>query len=256
MKKVNLNNFVHSVKIGFKKNSPGILIGIGITGMTSAIVMSVAATSKALKLIEEAKKEKEVDKLTPMDTVKTTWKCYIPTVVTASLSAACIIGSSSEQTKRNAALATAYTISENAFKEYKEKVVETIGEKKEKEVRDSIAKDEIKRDPVVNREVIITGSGTTLCYDSISKRYFQSSMEKLQRAQNELNRRMISDMYLSLNDFYYEIGLEGTDFGEDLGWYVNKGFIDLNFSSQIADNGEPCLVVGHYEPPTYDYMKY
>ncbi len=65
----------------------------------------------------------------PKDIIKTAWPCYIPAAVGA-ISVFCLIGASSTNLRRNAALATAYTLSESTLKEYQEKVVETIGEKR------------------------------------------------------------------------------------------------------------------------------
>jgi hypothetical protein len=60
-------------------------------------------------------------------------------------------------------------------------------------------------------------------------------------------------MYISVNDFYYEIGLGNTKIGNDLGWHVDNGLIDLEFSSQLADDGTPCLVLDYRVAPRYDY---
>ena len=49
----------------------------------------------------------------------------------------------------------------------------------------------------------------------------------------------------------YEIGLSDIDVGSNLGWDIDKGYIDLDFSSQLDENGTPCLVVGHHRPPVY-----
>lgn len=252
MNKPNLTSLAKSVRTAMKKHSPEILTGIGIAGMITTTVMAVKATPKALILIEEKKKEIG-DELTPVETIQTTWFCYIPAAATAIVSVACLVGASSANVRRNAALATAYTLSESALKEYQEKVIEHIGEKKEREVRDAIAKDRIERDPLSNREVFITDKGNTLCYDAISGRYFKSDIDKIKKAENELNRQMINDMYVSLNDFYYEIGLSNTSIGDDLGWNIDEGLIDLYFSSQLADDGTPCLVLNYRVAPRYDY---
>ena len=103
----------------------------GIAGMITTTVLAVRSTPKALKLIEEKKKEEGVDKLTPAETVKTAWKCYIPAMVLGATSVGCLVGASRVSLRRNAALATAYKLSETALTEYREQVVETIGEKKE-----------------------------------------------------------------------------------------------------------------------------
>lgn len=255
MNKPNLSKIAKGIRMSISKHSPEILTGIGIAGMVTTTVMAVRATPKALILIEDKKAENDVDKLTPVETIKATWTCYIPAAITGCLSIFCLIGASSVNARRNAALATAYTLSESALKEYQGKVIETIGEKKEQSVRDAIAKDRIDKNPVSSREVIITEKGNTLCYDAISGRYFKSDIDKLKKAENELNRRMRDEMYISLNEFYYEIGLNPTKIGDDLGWNIDHGYIELNFSSQLTDDGNPCLVIDYQVAPRYEYNR-
>ncbi len=255
MKKPKLSSISKGIRGTIIKHSPEILTGIGIAGMITTTIMAVRATPKALILIEERKEEIDVDKLTPIELIKTTWTCYIPTAITGGLSIICLIGANSVNTRRNAALATAYTLSESALKEYQEKVIETIGEKKEQTVRDAIAKDRIDKNPVSSREVIITEKGNTLCYDAISGRYFKSDIDKLKKVENELNRRMRDEMYISLNEFYYEIGLNPISIGDDIGWNIDHGYIELNFSSQLTDDGNPCLVIDYQVAPRYEYNR-
>lgn len=257
MSKEGLKRTIKSAGRVLTKYSPGILTGIGITGMIGATFMAVKATPKALYLIEAKKEESEVEELTPVETIKTCWKCYIPATLTTVLSAVCLIGASTVSAKRNAALATAYSISEAALREYQEKVVEVIGEKKEKVVRDAVAKDQIERDPVTKSEVVIIDSNSnTLCYEPLSGRYFKSTIDKIKKAEIKLDRQMIQEMYVSLNDFYWEIGLDGTDLGDKMGWNLSKGYMDLSFSSQLADDGTPCAVIVYGIPPVYDYQNY
>lgn len=257
MSKEGLKRTIKSAGRVLTKYSPGILTGIGITGMIGATFMAVKATPKALYLIEDKKEKSEVEELTPVETIKTCWKCYIPATLTTVVSAACLIGASTVSAKRNAALATAYSISEAALREYQEKVVEVIGEKKEKVVRDAVAKDQIERDPVTKSEVVIIDSNSnTLCYEPLSGRYFKSTIDKIKKAEIKLDRQMIQEMYVSLNDFYWEIGLDGTDLGDKMGWNLSKGYMDLSFSSQLADDGTPCAVIVYGIPPVYDYQNY
>lgn len=257
MNKEGLKRTIKSAERVLTKYSPGILTGIGIAGMMGATFMAVKATPKALYLIETKKEEAEVEELTSVETIKTCWKCYIPATLTTVLSAVCLIGASTVSAKRNAALATAYSISEAALREYQEKVVEVIGEKKEKAVRDAVAKDQIERDPVTKSEVVIIDSNSnTLCYEPLSGRYFKSTIDKIKKAEIKLDRQMIQEMYVSLNDFYWEIGLDGTDLGDKMGWNLSKGYMDLSFSSQLADDGTPCAVIVYGIPPVYDYQNY
>lgn len=253
MHKPNLTKLYRGVKNATIKHSPEILTGIGIAGMVTTTIMAVRATPKALVLIEEEKEKSGVDRLRSGEIVKTTWKCYVPTAITGTVSIACLIGASSVNARRNAALATAYTLSESTLRDYQKKVVETIGEKKEQTIRDAVAKERLEKNPVENREVILTTKGDTLCFDVVSGRYFKSDIDKLKKVENELNRQMRDEMYISLNEFYYEIGLESIKLGDDLGWNIDDGYIDIRFSSQLATDGTPCLVVDYGYAPRYDF---
>ncbi len=252
MKKQTVIKILKNIPSFLKKRSPEILTGIGIAGMIATTITAVKATPKALKLVDE-REAKENKRLTKSEVVKTAWKCYIPAAVTGACSIACLVGASSVNAQRNAALAAAYTFSETAFKEYKEKAVEVVGEKKEQTIRDAIAQDKITKDPVENKEIVITDAGETLCYDVLSGRYFMSDREKINRAVNEINRNMLTEMYVSLNDFYFQIGLPEIKLGEYLGWNVEKGYMDVQFGSHIATNGKPCLVIAYSVAPQYGY---
>lgn len=108
MPKQSLASIAKGVRTAMKKHSPEILTGIGIAGMITTTVMAVKATPKALILLEEKKDELDTDRLEPKDIIKTAWPCYIPAVVVGSISVFCLIGASSTNLRRNAALATAY----------------------------------------------------------------------------------------------------------------------------------------------------
>lgn len=257
--KLNVSKLCKDAKVMVSKRSPEILTGLGIAGMISTTVLAVRATPKALDLIARAEDKKfdngHGNKLTVSEKMKVAWKPYIPAAITGIASISCIIGASSVHAKRNAAIAAAYNLSQTALTEYKEKVVETIGEKKEQAIKDKIAKDKIKKDPVSKSEVIVTGKGNTLCYDAFNSRYFYSDIDQIKRAINELNRIMLNQMYVSLNDFYDELNLKHSGNGDELGWKLDDGFIEVDFSSQLSDDGRPCLVIEYMVAPRYDYSK-
>lgn len=260
MDKQKVSKFFKSAKAAVTKRSPEILTGIGITGMVTTTVLAVKATPKALDILREEKEERGYgyDDKPPVNfVIKSCWKCYAPAFITCIASAACLIGASSVNARRNAALATAYSLSETALREYKEKVVETIGEKKERTVRDKIAKDKIEENPVSKTEVIVTEKGNTMCLDLLSKRYFKSDIEKIRRAENNLNKEILTGGgYVSVNDLYDELGLDHTDIGDDLGWSIDIGMVEIELSSQIAEDGTPCIVIGYAVAPKYDYYRY
>lgn len=258
MTKPNLSKVAKNVQSVVRKYQPEILTGIGISGMITTTIMAVKATPKALDRMAEVKEQHtyETDrKAFCKDVLTKVAPIYIPAAIIGGLSVSCLIGASSVNYKRNAALATAYTLSETALKEYQDKVVETIGEKKEEAVRAAISKDKIDKTPAVEREIVITGNGTTRCFDPISARYFESDIETIRRTINELNRRMLIDDYISLNDFYIELGLEGTEIGEDIGWRVDKGFVEVSFHAILDKHGVPCLAMDYHLAPYHDYDK-
>lgn len=247
------NTFAKNVCKEIVKQGPAILAGASIVGMGTAVIFGIKVTPKAVKLIENRKKELNTNKLDTKEVIKTTWKCYIPTAAMFVASTGCLIASHRISARRCTAFATAYKISEAALTEYQNKVVETIGEKKEKDIRTKIAKDHIDKNPPKNNEIIVTGKGDVRCYEIVSGRYFNSDIDKIRKAVNELNRRLIVENYISLNEFYYALGLRPTDMGNDLGWNVADGLIEVTFSSHLDESETPCLVLDYHISPRYNF---
>ena len=260
MLRINWQELGRNIWRTMKRKSPELLTGFGIAGMLTTTVLAVKATPEALRRIEATKDELQQDKLTPVETVKATWKCYIPAGVTGVISTGCLIGASVTSGRRNVALATAASIAETSLLEYRNKVVETIGERKEESILDAIDKDRVEKNPppqAIDDIPIAEGAaGMTLCYDSWNGGYFYSNVDILQNAMHKLNRQMstMTEPYVSLNEFYMEIGRQTVDNGEMFGWNVNRDLIELRFSSQLVNGRIPCLVMSHLNPPYYDYM--
>lgn len=268
--KINVKPFVRACKVGLTKNAPTILTVTGITAMASSTYWAVKATPKALALKEKAEVEKnkkagtfKIDSvndwipLTKVEIVETCWRCYAPAFITGVLGAACLVGANSMNLRKNAALAAAYALSETNFKEYREKTLEEVGEKKEEKIRNAVAEEKITKNPVNTSTVLETGNGDTLCYDAICGRYFKSSIEKLKSAINELNMFLMEDGTASLNDYYELIGLPEGGLGYDLGWNLNEHHetVKLDLSAQLTpdENKTPCMVVGFKYGPIYNY---
>lgn len=236
------------------ENSPTILTTFAVAGLISTSILAVKATPKAMRLLAEDQDDrnqryatgecpKEELYPTKWDNIRITWKCYIPAGIVGVGSIFCIIYSNRVSMRRTAAIASLYGLTEAALKEYQAKVIETIGAGKELAVRDAISGDRIKTNPSHTSEVILTGKGEVLCYDTLSGRYFKSSVEQIKRTINELNATLMQENFLPLNDLYYNFGLSDIDLGKDLGFDIDKGLIEINFSTQLTEEGEPCLVL-------------
>lgn len=244
-------NMVKCTKNAVIKHSPEILTGIGIIGSVTSVILAVKITPKVITKIQ--KLEKDNIKLTKKDIVKLCWKDYAPIAALEIMSIGCIIGGNSINLKRNAALGAAYAMSEKALIKYKDKVIETIGEKEEQKIREKIHEDDIKNNPPTQGTIILTQNGNTLFRDEISGRYFRSDMITINKVINKLNEKINHQDYVSLNELYSELGLEPIKEGYAIGWNITNGIIKLNISTCIVDDMEPCIVIDYVKQPEHNF---
>lgn len=258
MNKFNLTHFRNAVKNEVSENAPEILIGVGIFGFGTAMILSAKATPKAIRLIEAKKEELGQEELTVVETVKTAGPVYIPAFMTGVVSAACIVGANSIHAKRNAALATAYQLSVAALSDYKDTVLETVGEKKTKAVEEKyVAKQIEEHPPVVKDERFITNTDSILFYEPISHITFYSTRAAVKEAFADLNSHIALHGYASLNDLYDYLNQESTDLGEKLGWNLyreGKVAVDIEDLEWTKD-GRPCAVIRCDTAPQYYYYR-
>lgn len=240
-------------------NSPAILTAIGVTGTLTTAFLTGKASFKAAEIIADEQYQMDHNQVEVRNELESkeklvlVWKLYIPAVGTGFLTVVCIIFANHIGTRRAAAVAAAYTISEKAFSEYKEKVVERLGTPKEQKIRDEVAQDRVNKNPG-GRDIVVTGGGEVLCYEAFTGRYFKSDMETLKKAQNDLNYTILNDGYASLSDFYSKIDLPGTSFSEEVGWTSDK-LLELNFSTVLSEDGRPCISIDFMTAPVRDYYK-
>lgn len=245
-----IKNFVNNAAKMLKEKSPVILTGCGIAGFFTTIAFAVKATPKASKAIEREQSYKQ-EKLTKVETAKIAWKYYIPTAGMAVVSTACVIGGQSINLKRNAALASLYSISESKLKEYQTAIVDTVGKKKADEVQEKVDENILKKHPVEECNIYDTGRGNTLFFEPMTARYFRSDQEYLRRCMNDLNQGInLGDDSASLNDYFFLIGLEDAKLAENVGWTTRK-LLDISWGAKVATNGEPCIVLNYEFDPKY-----
>ena len=244
-----------------KKHSPEILTGIGVASILGTAYTFTKGTIKAVRIVDAYKEENgipEDEKLPAKELVKLTWKCYIPGAITAGAGIASVVGAAKVHGKRTAIATAACKATELAFDEYKHKVVETIGEKKEQSIKDSIADDKMEKNPA-SSAVIITGGGDTLCYDVRNDRYFMSTYDKIKRAENNVNRTLNMGDYISLNEVYDELDLKHTQEGSTLGWRsidLMPSGLEIEIGTHLTDDGRPCLAIEFSENPKIDFDMY
>lgn len=240
-------------------HTPAILTAIGVGGVVGTAISSVKAHKEAEKLVttyKEVKSEEldidpdEVD-LAWEEYLKLVWPVYLPPVIIGTVSVLSIISSHSIHVRRNAALMSAYVVSEKALAEYQEKTKEFVGETDYEKIRNEIAQKEIDSNPPSNNQVIIAG-GDTLCYETYTGRYFKSDVEAIRKAQNDINAEINEGLYSSMNDFFSLIGLPVVKIGDSVGWNVDKK-LEIIFDAVLSETGTPCLAINYTNPPSYQF---
>lgn len=234
-------------------HAPLILSSAGSVGVIATAVLSSRATVKAVRIVDE-EEMRAATKLSFWSKFKLTWSLYIPTFGMGSIAIASIIVGNRVETKRTAALAAAYSVSEKAFAQYREKIAERFGEKKERAVRDDIQQDLVRANPPSSNQVIALG-GDSLFYESYVGRYFKSTMEDVRRAVNETNYIINSQGYASLSDFYDILGLGRTEMSEEFGWNSDK-LMDVDFTSVLAEDGKPAVAMNYSVTPIGNYYRF
>lgn len=229
-----------------KKRSPEILMGASIAGVLASAALSAQATLKASEVLRSAEEGQE-RKLETKEKVKEVWKLYIPTALTVASTVAGIVGLQRVNAARVAAATVMYTLSERQFQEYKNKVVEKLGEKEATAVHDEVQQDRVTDNPP-SKEVIVNSDTDVLFYDSITGRYFMSNVEAVRKAQNDVNAHILNDMYAPLADFYDMLEIPSTPYSQDVGWNADN-MLEIIFSTTLSEDNKPCICLDYRVKP-------
>lgn len=241
-------------------NSTTILTGMGVSGTIATAYLTGRASFKAARIIQEENHMRELvaakdddnqvidlDEITRFNKIKMVWRLYIPPVGVGITTIASIIVANKISSKKVAALTVASVISERSLQEYKAKVIEKLGERQSTAIREEIAQDRVTKYPI-GQEVILAGTGEVLCYDMLTGRYFQSSVEEIKRAENKINHQLVNFMSASLSEFYDEVGLPPTPYTESVGWNMNNR-MEVQFSTVMSSDNRPCIAIDFLYPP-------
>lgn len=228
-----------------------ILTGTAIAGTVATAVVASRDTLQAQNAYFDALETKEDESLTKFEVVKTVAPCYIPTMLTAGATITAIVGAHTTGSSKIAAYSSAYTMAQEAAHLYRNKVREVVGEQRAAEIDERVSQAQVDRSKGTPANVIV-GTGEVLCMDGFSGRYFTSTMERIRKAQNDLNYKLLSEVYASLNDLYEYLDLAPIGAGDELGW-TSTHQLDLSFSSTLTEDGHPCLVINFHNEPLANY---
>ena len=249
-----MNNLLLKSQKFFKRNSATLLTVTGAAGVIATTVTAVKATPKAMLLLEQAEEIKG-EELTKIEKVKIAGPVYVPSILVGSATIACIFGANVLNKRTQASLMSAYALIDSSYKDYRKKVGELYGEEANDNVKAEIAKDKYKEEPVQ-----LVEDDTRLFYDDYSSRYFEAKPVTVQRAEYELNRALMTDDCVRLNDWYELIDLEPLEHGNDYGWSTCENsamywqtWIDFHHQTVTMDDGLECTIVSFMEEPYADF---
>ena len=252
---MNISRIVTKTKKLVSDNSPLILTAVGVAGTVTTAYLAAKASFRGAEVLLEYETDRErrailasekagspdpviLVPLTKREKFDLLWKLYIPAVSTGVVTCSSIVFANRITTKRAAALATAYSLSERAYAEYRDKVVEKLGKEDEAEIRKEVARKRIDAAPP--GEIFINEADGVLCHDAYSGRFFRSSKNAIEAARNELNYNILKSDYVTLSDFYDKIGLPHTSVSDEMGWN-SENQLEIGWSAVETPDGRPCL---------------
>ena len=250
------SRFVGKVGLQLKKHSPEILVVAGTIGTVASTVLACKATTKVSEIIEEKNKnieavhtclEDETVAYTEEDSKKDLTiiytqtgvkllKLYAPAIAVGTLSIASILTGHHILKKRNFALAAAYAVVDNGFKNYRKNVVERFGEEIDKELRYNIKAKEVE-EIVADKDGNQTVEKTILNLPELNvseyARFFDDgntgwtkdpeyNLMFLRRQQDYANEKLRARGYLFLNEVYDMLGIPRSEAGQVVGWIYNE----------------------------------
>ena len=246
------------------RNAGTILTVTSIVGVCVTAFKTGEASIKASKVIEEMNYTAK-EPPTTKEKVKAVAPLYIGPAIYCGITISSIIFTRKVYIRRQAALAAAYSLADARYKEYREKVTEALGERKEEKLHSEIAEKKIRANPPDQNglNIIHTGEGDVLFCDSLTMRYFYSSYEAVERARLEISADVQDDNYVSLNQLYSALGIPQTTLGDLLGWNIwqldraeTKKTIPLYTGRTIqtpTPEQMPCTMIDYEVEPMFDY---
>lgn len=246
-----------------KQHGSTILSCVAAVGVIATTVIAIKNTHDAIDILEKAKREKNEtseseQRLNTTEKVKTTWKCYIPTILIGSSTIICIMGANTLNKHQQAALVSAYTMLSNYHKEYKDKLIDIYGVEADEKIKAEMARSRCDW----HQWGIDTPDEKVIFYDVISKNYVKCYEREIMDAEYHLKRNFTLRGYATLNEFYDFVGLPRTDEGDEIGWSTSQGIGWVDFEHHFVENidnekfDEPCYIIDFVLSPdilNYDY---
>lgn len=229
----------------------GVLTGASLIGLAASVTTSALAARNVVLDIADAQFDYEENggqgELPKKEKAKIIVKDSVGAVTTTVTTGALIILQYKEGSKQiqNGLLAiNALSEVREVEKLYRRKVAERLGEKEERNIRNSVNEEIVKKLPYDDGTVEITGNGNTLMCDAFGERYFRSSVEAVLKGFDKWKRIVESGQedFVNFNELYYYWDLKYNQAGNCMGCFADNFPDELKKTTCIGPNNEPCLV--------------
>lgn len=256
-----LTTGIKMVGNGAVKYAPAICASVAAVGVVTTAVMAYKAAPKANEIVARKKQDiedvqdtdKELRRKIRIEMAKELAPVMAPVVICGALSIAMIFCSLKINARRLSAISSAYAITSTAFKEYKAKTKEIVGESKEHKIRNAIVEDHMAGTNTETVKMITTGEGEYTFFDDASGRFFKSDIEKIRYKINQLNKRLLVEMWISQNEYYYEMGLPPVSGGDYMGWNLDSGLIEVDTNWREDEMNRPYCVLSYSLEPRFNF---
>lgn len=274
-----------------KKQSPHIFFVVGIIGIVGSTVLACRATLKLEKIVDEIQQEfknihqdkefsdshqKLYDQNAYMRDLTFAYirgaqkmiKLYGPSAVVGGISIAALTKSHVQMSQRNAALTAALTAVSKAYEEYRGRVREAVGEKKELAIYQACVLDDPEQ---VNKLGELEKVGKVSNHTSPYGRFFEANNPNWQKEpefnrifiqlqQNYANHLLHSRGHVFLNEVYDALGMDRSQAGAVVGWvrngdgdgYIDFGLYDVTNINFVNGAASGCLLDFNVDGIVYD----
>lgn len=241
----------------FKSKHTGLVMTVlGTVGVITTAICASHDTVKAVKIVrDELHYDPDIwcgGRPKTVDVVKAAWSCYIPTILSATATIACVFGSRYADMYQQKTLISAYLVLNQAYDRYREKTKIIVGEDTELTIRTAVLKE--KRKDL--KFFTVPSAETMIFYEEHCDHFFERTMLEVQDAEYQLNRKFAMDGEVCINDFLELLALDPVPYGDEFGWsmdddydFYNTSWIDFQHRLVELDDGMECYIIDFLRKP-------
>lgn len=255
-----------------KKHSTKILTGVGVAGTAVTGYLAWTLRPKYDKAVEKKEKEKGA-KLTTKEKVITAIPYALPPIATGIAGSASVISAEICNTNIQRSLTESATAVATAYSMYRSASKEIYGADAEENIMEKVYScpdDWVITEPNCFSPKELIGSLDTeerLFFDDYSRRYFRSSLGKVQDAMSALQHDILLGgaplaKWYELNGIYDQLPMEDRVAMDNLGWaqdilYYTNEIPEIGFdcTRRKRPDGTDVIVIKFDNLPVKDYVQ-